>query len=284
MGANANGGGVAAKYVNLTSSTISGNRAVNARAGGAYNTGVAVATNSLIAGNTAGLGNPDLTYIPATPPVKLMVFTLVGDKSGTSLAEAPVGAPDIVGNLIGGPVHGVIDPLFAPLAYNGGPTLFDGSKMLTQAPLSGSPAIGAGDPLAVVGTNVPHFVPASDQRGAPFTRIFGGRIDMGAVEVEPAGFLVGDYNRNGIVDAADYTVWRDSYGQVGPNLAADSDGDQLIGQFDYNNWVSNFGHVATVTGSGASVPEPTTAVLACLGLLLLLPLRRGQSLAAGTHP
>ena len=26
----------------------------------------------------------------------------------------------------------------------------------------------------------------------------------------------GDYNGNGVVDAADYTVWRDSLGQTGP--------------------------------------------------------------------
>ena len=28
--------------------------------------------------------------------------------------------------------------------------------------------------------------------------------------------LAGDYNRNGVVDAADYTVWRNTLGQIGP--------------------------------------------------------------------
>jgi hypothetical protein len=74
--------------------------------------------------------------------------------------------------------------------------------------------------------------------------------------------IPGDYDRNGVVDAADYTVWRDSLGQSGLNLPADGDGDGTIGPGDYDKWVANFGHVATITGSGAAVPEPATIGLA----------------------
>ena len=49
------------------------------------------------------------------------------------------------GSLIG-TAAAPIDPLLGPLADNGGPTLPDGSKMLTHALLPGSPAINAGDP------------------------------------------------------------------------------------------------------------------------------------------
>ena len=42
---------------------------------------------------------------------------------------------------------------------------------------------------------------------------------MGCLATFANGFLlvtiVGDYNHNGIVDAADYTVWRDTLGQTG---------------------------------------------------------------------
>ena len=51
---------------------------------------------------------------------------------------------------------------------NGGPTL-------THALLSGSPAVDAGDPLAVAGVDVT----ANDQRGV--SRVLG-RLDIGAVE------------------------------------------------------------------------------------------------------
>ena len=33
--------------------------------------------------------------------------------------------------------------------------------------------------------------------------------------------LFGDYNQNGIVDAADYALWRDTLGEMGMDLAAD---------------------------------------------------------------
>ena len=36
--------------------------------------------------------------------------------------------------------------------------------------------------------------------------------------------LSGDYNGNGIVDADDYTVWRDTFGQIGSGLDADGTG------------------------------------------------------------
>ena len=107
--------------------------------------------------------------------------TLIGDNRRSSLNEAPLGAPDANGNLIGGPVHGVIDPLLGPLADNGGFELPDGSHILTHALLSGSPAINAGDLNAVAGVD---GVPEFDQRGEPFGRVVGGRIDIGAFEYE----------------------------------------------------------------------------------------------------
>ena len=63
-----------------------------------------------------------------------------------------------------------VDPLLGPLADNGGPTF-------THALLPGSPAINAGDPA---------FVPPPDfdQRGTGFPRVFAGRIDIGAFELQ----------------------------------------------------------------------------------------------------
>jgi Glycoside hydrolase family 44/Dockerin type I domain len=87
--------------------------------------------------------------------------------------------------------------------------------------------------------------------------------------------LTGDFNRDGIVDAADYTVWRDQLGQAG-NLAADANEDNVVDATDYDLWKSNFGRTE-LGGSGelASVPEPTASILALLGAcgLALLPPR-----------
>lgn len=49
----------------------------------------------------------------------------------------------------------------------------------------------------------------------------------------------GDYNNNGRVDAADYTVWRDNLG-AGTSLPNDSIGTP-IGQAHYDQWEANFG-------------------------------------------
>ena len=78
------------------------------------------------------------------------------------------------------------------------------------------------------------------------------------------GFTAGDYNQDGIVDAGDYTVWRDTLGSSGSGLAADGDGNGVIDLSDYDVWKSNFGHTSN-TGAGANantaVPEPATSAL-----------------------
>ncbi len=50
-------------------------------------------------------------------------------------------------------------------------------------------------------------------------------IDDISVALVTLAALPGDYTRDGVVDAADYSLWRDSLGATGPNLAADGNGD-----------------------------------------------------------
>ena len=64
--------------------------------------------------------------------------------------------------------------------------------------------------------------------------------------------LPGDFNGDGLVDAADYTVWRDTGGPIE----------------DYNTWVANYGAPPS-SSSSASVPEPSTMSLLTLGMLSL---------------
>jgi Dockerin type I domain len=64
----------------------------------------------------------------------------------------------------------------------------------------------------------------------------------------------GDYNGNHIVDAADYTVWRDTLGQmVTKGTGADGNADGTINSADYDFWKLQFGNPA---GSGAGLIEP----------------------------
>ncbi|TWT97651.1 hypothetical protein Pla108_18030 [Botrimarina colliarenosi] len=71
--------------------------------------------------------------------------------------------------------------------------------------------------------------------------------------------LAGDFNGDGAVDAADYTVWRDGLGSV-------------YSAQDYYLWAANYGATAAAN-PGTSVPEPAALVGAVL-MGLLSTLRR----------
>ncbi|TWT90758.1 hypothetical protein Mal64_11550 [Pseudobythopirellula maris] len=74
--------------------------------------------------------------------------------------------------------------------------------------------------------------------------------------------LAGDYNNNGVVDAADFTVWRDNLGEAAGALPNDVDGG-VIGAAQYDTWVAHFGQTREAAQSPA-VPEPSCVAL--LGL------------------
>jgi autotransporter-associated beta strand protein len=99
----------------------------------------------------------------------------------------------------------------------------------------------------------------------------------------------GDYNSNGVVDAADYTVWRDTLGdQVTPGTGADGTGpggspDGVVDQLDYQLWVDHFGEAAPDGGSNAivgTVPEPSAISLACLSIGCVLAVATDRKLSA----
>ena len=86
----------------------------------------------------------------------------------------------------------------------------------------------------------------------------------------------GDYNNNGVVDGADYVLWRNG----GP---LSNDPTPGVQPGDYGVWRANFGqtglpsgpstllngfvrYVTSGVGSGAAVPEPTSVFLVGIGL------------------
>ncbi|MEQ8849304.1 PEP-CTERM sorting domain-containing protein [Botrimarina sp.] len=74
--------------------------------------------------------------------------------------------------------------------------------------------------------------------------------------LSPAAGIQGDYNADGLVNAADYTVWRDTNGDsVIPGEGADGNGDGTINGPDYEAWRLNYGLGAA---PAAATPEPTT--------------------------
>jgi CSLREA domain-containing protein len=257
IGIDAYGGGISANgAVTLTQSTVNEN-SIATRLGTALGGGVvqrigaAFSINgSIVAGNIGEGG----AWADVFPNPQSVNYSLIGYNGFTSLVEAPVGSPDVNGNLIGGPINGAIDPRLGPLADDGGLTW-------THALLPGSPAIDAGDPTAVAGVgDVPEF----DQRGSPNTRVSGGRIDIGAFEFQTVAgpALPGDYNRNGSVDAADYALWRKTLGASGLSAysGADGDGDGTVDQDDFGVWRANFGKSLPGPASASSLGSTLQAV------------------------
>jgi len=90
------------------------------------------------------------------------------------------------------------------------------------------------------------------------------RILVDLVVPEPT-ILAGDYNRDGVVDAADYTVWRNTLGtnvlsQLGKG--ADGDASGTIREADYDVWKTHFGGAS---GSGGiAVPESASVTIAMI--------------------
>jgi hypothetical protein len=191
------GGGIAnSGSLTITGSTISGNRAQGehdgqlfGRAGGIV--GTVTLINSTLSDNVAPVGggglqgggiikNSTISFNSnggiSTNGMEIGNTILDGnsganiDGTATSLGYN-ISSDDGGGNLTGPGDQVNTAPLIGNLQDNGGPTL-------THALLAGSPAIDAGDP---------NFIPPPfyDQRGSPFVRVFNGRIDIGAFEVQP---------------------------------------------------------------------------------------------------
>jgi hypothetical protein len=167
----------------ITNSTLSGNSA--SRKGGAIlNTGFSSSAtltvhNSTLSGNsaTSGGGIYNDGYFNSTS-AHISNTILKTGASGENIVNSGVVtsngynlSSDNAGGFLtatGDQVNA--DPLLGPLRDNGGPTF-------THALLSGSPAIDAGDPSF---TPPPNY----DQRGTGFPRVFNGRVDIGAIEMQ----------------------------------------------------------------------------------------------------
>ncbi|MCC7476468.1 MAG: SUMF1/EgtB/PvdO family nonheme iron enzyme [Pirellulales bacterium] len=93
----------------------------------------------------------------------------------------------------------------------------------------------------------------------------------------------GDYNSNGVVDAADYIVWRKNLGtsfQLPNEVTGTTPGS--VTTEDYNAWRERFGNTsgsaaATGLATGTAVPEPVMGCALLIGLLLCIAMARSSA-------
>jgi hypothetical protein len=168
-----------------------------------------------------------------------------------------------------------------------GANAYDAWNITGSAVLSGTLAVDA----------IAGFAPSS---GQSFTVLTANSVDAGALALggPDAGLfslvktptslvlqvvgaaVAGDYNQNGVVDAADYVAWRNTENQsVTPGSGADGDGNGVVNTLDYDFWKARFGNTAS-SGSGqasTAVPEPTSLTIAILMGLGIATLNRRRS-------
>lgn len=175
------------------------------------------------------------------PAVKSTLLSIFSDSSATMIS----GVTDLVINLYA--VGADIDPASPNRGIHG--DHFDGVN-----PLTGS----------------------DDGIRSAFVSPLVFEIDV----LAPAAPVLGDYNGNGVVDAADYTEWRDTLNaHVTPGTGADGSNNGVVDQADYNIWKSNFGSGGP--GVGATVvPEPTTVLGIAIAVSAVACVRR-RSVAGG---
>jgi hypothetical protein len=104
--------------------------------------------------------------------------------------------------------------------------------------------------------------------GMPVNLAFEVIYNPTTVQLVVVSALPGDYNRNGVVDAADFVMWRRHQGEMftlfNENPAAATPG--LVDQEDYDFWRASFG--LSVGGgnavASATIPEPKSLLLVAL--------------------
>ena len=151
-------------------------------------------------------------------------------------------------------------------------SLFDGFMPVVGSAFQVLTATGG-----ISGTFDVEFVTIGPATGGPgFVAIYSNSD----VVLKLINFPPGDYNRNGVVDAADYTVWRDTLGSTTDRRAnGDNTGASMgvIDMADYEVWQAHFGESALGAGAGAgsgslngaSLPEPASFALVLGGALVL---------------
>lgn len=101
-------------------------------------------------------------------------------------------------------------------------------------------------------------------------------VYSGDVNVVVPG-LPGDFNDDGSVNIADYTVWRNN---LGSSFALNGNGDEtggsanVVDAADYELWKANFGQTSGGGTALVQVPEPSSVLLGLISLLGMTQIRR----------
>jgi hypothetical protein len=224
-----------------------------------YNANVATIANSVTELNDLGatwkaIGSTNLTSAfdnVAIPTAGVRIYRLDGLKVATGTGAG-------TGGLFSG---SILNPI----------NINELGGLATQFVRTGSLPTGLVHPISPLGgvSNTLGDPSAVDTHWITHTATLQGiQFPLYAISSEitvPSIQRPGDYNNNGIVDAADYTVWRHQLNQSVTIPNDTTPGSVNAG--DYNVWRAHFGqHSGSGSGinSNAAVPEPATAAILIL--------------------
>lgn len=196
-----------------------------------------------------------IEVFPGSTPVYLQGLTTIGSGSVLSIHLAdPAGDPDFGQVEVQGTAE-LAGNLQVQLATGFVPMAGDAFQILTAGVVSGALGLSAAPPL-----------PGGMQWD----------LDINASNVVLSVVATGDYNANGVVDAADYVVWRNTLGLTGAGLAADGNGNGTVDAADYDFWRARFGNVVAGSAAAATsaVPEAGGATLLLIGAISALSRKR----------
>ncbi len=111
--------------------------------------------------------------------------------------------------------------------------------------------------------------PLGDPPGTP---VVDNAVTLSSIAwIRSATAIDGDFNGDDLVDASDYEKWKADFGKwVAKGGGADGNGDGIVDAADYTVWRNALPEIAEAgVGAMQSVPEPASAAIAVIGVLLM---------------
>ena len=312
---NINGGTVTFRSINLASNAsnpgkivMGGDVTLTPSTLGGTGTAVIRSTGSLAQAGTLDLGGASrkFTINDGTPLVDVTIQAAVTGAGG--LTKAGAGTLQLAGfnSYSGGTIvsAGLLSVSGASATLGTGNVTVQGTTAgtsltiengvgdaiddgATLSLMGGGVADVADQGYANLGAGINEFVHALSLSGVTQSVGTYGATGSGATHISDEYFagtgivsvvsLAGDYNVDGVVDMADYVLWRANVGHPAGTLVNDTTG-AVVGEDQYNLWRSNFGNqLGSGSGSqvsGAAVPELSSIGLMMFGLAALVGRRR----------
>lgn len=242
---------------NSTIEVFQGGHEIQAAVTLGTNTDVNAEGGSVDFNNTLNIGTRTLTIESGTANINHSVVADMGGQIINSATLGTAGATNFGGNLTS---TGTLHVDIAGTGLNE----FDAFHVAGTATLSGLLDVALVEGFSLVGDEMFTVLTADSlvNNGIVLTpeaaTMFALMVDGNNLVLAASLGLDGDYNGDGLVNAADYVLWRDQMG--------DSNG--------YNTWRDNFGNANGAGIGAAAVPEPSALVLLALSASIWLGMRK----------